>query len=122
MDHNDKVKHKNLSSSFKATQKAYSQHFRGEYDACLCWACELERNDQEVAMSDEVSSASPLSKTQDYQEWARRVVVMFWQEVEARREKGLPGLKRESLEEVLAKGPRRRSSLVSLPSSLKAWR
>ncbi|PYH39300.1 uncharacterized protein BO87DRAFT_349288 [Aspergillus neoniger CBS 115656] len=120
MDHNDNVIHKNLSGSLKATQKAYSQHFEGEYDACLCWSCEIERNDQEVAMSDD-GTPSASSKTQDYQEWARRVVFMFWQEVEARREKGLPGLKRESLEEVLAKGPRRRSSLVSL-SSLKAWK
>ncbi|GAQ43296.1 glycine-rich domain-containing protein 1 [Aspergillus tubingensis] len=120
MDYSDKVIHKNLSSSFKATQKAYSERFRGVYDACLCWSCETERNGQEVTVSnDEVSASS--SKTQYYQEWARRVVVMFWQEVEARREKGLPGLKRESLEEVLAKGPRRRSSLVSL-SSLKAWK
>ena len=120
MDHNDKVNYRNLYSSFKATQKAYSRHSKGVYDGCLCWSCEPERNGQEVAVSnDEVSASS--SKTQDYHDWVRRVVVMFWQEVEARREKGLPGLKRESLEEVLAKGPRRRSSLVSL-SSLKAWR
>ncbi|RAK91021.1 hypothetical protein BO79DRAFT_226185 [Aspergillus costaricaensis CBS 115574] len=108
MDYSDKLIHENLSSSFKATQKAYSEKFKGEYDACLCWSCEIERNDQEVAMSDD-GTPSASSKTQDYQEWARRVVVMFWQGVEARREKGLPGLKRESLEEVLAKGPRRRN-------------
>ncbi|PWY70060.1 hypothetical protein BO83DRAFT_448002 [Aspergillus eucalypticola CBS 122712] len=121
MDHNDNVMHKNLSGSIKATQRAYSQLFKEEYDACLCWSCEIERNDQVVATSDDGTSSAS-SRTQDYQGWVRRVVVMFWQEVEARREKGLPGLKKESLEEVLAKGPRRRSSLVSLPSSLKAWR
>ncbi|OJZ86593.1 hypothetical protein ASPFODRAFT_187986 [Aspergillus luchuensis CBS 106.47] len=120
MEYSDKVIHENLSSSFRATQKAYSERFKGEYDACFCWSCEIERNDQEVALSDDEASSSA-SKTQDYQGWVRRVVVMFWQEVESRREKGLPGLKRESLEEVLAKGPRRRSSLVFL-SSLKAWR
>ncbi|PYH63319.1 uncharacterized protein BO88DRAFT_447777 [Aspergillus vadensis CBS 113365] len=120
MDHKNNAIHENLSSWFEATQKAYSDRFKGDYDVCLCWSCEIERNDQEFSMSDEVS-ASASSKTQDYQGWVRRVVVMFWQEVEARREKGLPGLKKESLEEVLAKGPRRRSSLVSM-SSLKAWK
>ncbi|KAI2895594.1 hypothetical protein CBS76997_5796 [Aspergillus niger] len=116
MDHNDKVVHENLNGSFEATQKAYWERFKGEYDACLCWPCELERNDQETT----VSSDEILSNRQDYRDWVRRVIVVFWQEVEARREKGLPGLERKSLEEVLAKGPRRRSSLVSL-SSFKSW-
>ncbi|KAI3004311.1 hypothetical protein CBS147346_4997 [Aspergillus niger] len=116
MDHNDKVVHENLTGSFEATQNAYFDRFKGEYDACLCWPCEIERNDQE----DTVPSDGVSSNRQSYQDWVRRVIVVFWQEVEARREKGLPGLERESLEKVLAKGPRRRSSLVSLPT-LKSW-
>ncbi|KAE8418962.1 hypothetical protein BDV36DRAFT_282547 [Aspergillus pseudocaelatus] len=99
MDYDDKVAHEVLDKNFAATQDSYSRELSGEYDTCLCWACELEQNDHELAIDDPgISSGSD-----DLHEWARRVAVVFWKEVEDQRQRGQPGLARESLREVLAR-------------------
>ncbi|KAE8167921.1 hypothetical protein BDV40DRAFT_284416 [Aspergillus tamarii] len=107
MDHDDKVAHEVLDKNFAATQDRYTREFSGEYDSCVCWACELERNDHELASNDLTVPRS----LEDLHEWARRVAVVFWEEVEDRRRRGQLGLARESLKAVLTRT--RQESIVS---------
>lgn len=99
MNHDDKVAEESLTRTFDNTQELYTQQFGGEYDGCLCWPCEMERNDRDTA------GKGGLSVTEERHDWNRRVCVVFWQEVESRRQASRRGLDRTSLDKVLARGP-----------------
>lgn len=101
MDHDDKERPGGRNDAFSKTNDLYVEKFGEEYDACLCWSCELERNDKEMGRK----KCSPMSDS--LEDWSRRVAVVFWKEVESRRKEGRKGLNRDGLEKVLRRGPQK---------------
>jgi len=103
IDHDDKLPTGVLDDGFERTGERYWNAFKAEYGGCLCWACELERDEDDLGQRGWWDNRRGARKRR---EWERRVTVAFWREVETRRRDGGPTVGLSGLQKVLKEGPK----------------
>ncbi|KAF8544408.1 hypothetical protein BDD12DRAFT_873115 [Trichophaea hybrida] len=101
IDHDDKLPTGILDDGFERTGQRYWNAFSSEYGGCLCWACELEWDEEDLGQRGWWDNRRGAKRRR---EWERRVTVAFWREVEKRRRDGGAPVGLSGLQKVLKDG------------------